>query len=96
LHVALYWRAEEPPAGDWLVHLSLLDREGREQVALTAPPVAGYPTGQWQAGDVWRGQFDLPLPAKLPAGVYRLRVQAQPPDGAPPEAFLSKALRIAP
>lgn len=96
LHVALYWRAAVQPRGDWQVAIHLLDREQTERAGITAAPVGGYPTGQWQAGDVWRGQFHLPVPADAPSGAYRLRIQPLPSLGRPPEPFLTDRLTIGP
>ncbi|MGB3062613.1 MAG: hypothetical protein WBE17_23025, partial [Anaerolineae bacterium] len=44
------------------------------QVVSEAGPLAsaGYPSSQWQPGEIVRGQLDLTLPADLPAGVYRV------------------------
>ena len=95
-HVALYWRAEVQPGSDWQVALSLVDSEGREWGRVLGEPVGGYATSLWQAGDVWRGQFNLGLPGDAPAGRYRLRVQLIAPDGAAGEEFLSEPFAVAP
>ena len=100
LHTSLTWRAETQPGGDWQVAIDLVDSEGREWAGLVAEPVEGYPTSLWQAGDVWRGQFNLALPGEAPSGKYRLRVRLLAPDGAPggggvpSEPFLSKPLTV--
>jgi hypothetical protein len=96
LHVALYWQARAQPSGDWQVAIHLLDSDNAERVGLAAAPVGGYPTGQWRAGDVWRGQFHLRVPADAPPGVYRLRIQPLPPMGRLPEPFLTDRLAIGP
>jgi mannosyltransferase len=96
LHVALYWWAAAQPRGDWQVEIHLLDRQQIEWAGIRAAPVGGYPTGQWQAGDVWRGQFHLAVPADTPPGAYRLRIQPMPSLGAPPEPFLTDRLSIGP
>jgi hypothetical protein len=59
-----------------------------------AEPAGAYPTSHWQAGDVWRGQFNLALPAHAPPGRYGLRVGPIAPDGATPEPFLSEPLDV--
>jgi mannosyltransferase len=90
----LYWRAETRPSGDWQLTIGLVDSEEREWVGLAAEPVGGYPSSLWQAGDVWRGQFNLALPVDAPLGRYRLRVQLLAPGGAPLEPFLSEPLTV--
>ena len=47
-----------------------------------APPVSGYPTDQWRAGEVLRGRQNWQLDPMLPAGDYRLTVEMIAPDGA--------------
>jgi mannosyltransferase len=94
LHADLYWRANELPAGDWSVQMSLVDGDGRERVGFTAAPVVAYPTSRWLPGDVWRGQFDIPIPADATPGRYRLRLVLQAPGGTPGEPFLSNPVPI--
>ena len=101
LQANLYWRTETQPGGDWRVAISLVDSEEREWAGLVAEPVVGYRTSLWQAGDVWRGQFNLALAGNAPQGGYYLRVQllapeggTPPPGGAMSEPFLSKPLTV--
>jgi hypothetical protein len=94
LHLNLYWRAEAQPSGAWAVDIAVIDRDGREWAGLRAEPVGNYGTDLWQEGDVWRGQFNIPLPADLPTGRYRLRVQPISPGGASPGEFLSEPLNV--
>jgi hypothetical protein len=96
LHVNLYWQAVGQPDGVWQVVLSLVDAEGRALTSGRGELVTNYPTSQWQSGDVWRGQFDLPIPSDVPADWYRLQVQPLAPDGSTPEPFLSERLRVGP
>ena len=51
-------------------------------------PAGAYATSLWQAGDVWRGQFDLPLPGSAPPGHYRLQVSPLAPEGGEQEPFV--------
>jgi hypothetical protein len=55
-----------------------------------------YPTSNWQAGDTWRGQFNLVIPGDAPAGRYRLQVQPISPDETPSDPFLSEPLAVQP
>jgi mannosyltransferase len=96
LHVNLYWQAESQPSGDWQLAMDLVDREGQEWTGIVADPVGSYPTSRWQAGDVWRGQFNLTVPGHASPGPYRLRVQPVAPDGRPSEPFLSRPLSVEP
>jgi hypothetical protein len=94
LHVNLYWRAETQPSGDWQVGIILEDSKGGQWANITAEPVGGFPTSEWQAGDVWRGQFNLPLSGDIPEGRYRLWFQPIMPDGVPLEPFKSEPMSV--
>jgi hypothetical protein len=94
LHLNLYWRAEAPPQGEWQLEIVLLDGGEGQRAAIAAEPVPGYATSRWQAGDVWRGQFDLPIPGDAAPGRYRLKIQPLAPDGSRPEPFLAGPLPI--
>jgi hypothetical protein len=61
---------------------------------LRAEPVPGYPTGLWQAGDVWRGQFNLLTPAHLPPGRYHVVVQPQSSGGTPLDPFATERVIV--
>jgi hypothetical protein len=94
VHVNLYWRASTDPSGDWQVAIALVDADGNEWGSIVAEPAGAYPTSRWQAGDVWRGQFNLALPSNAPPGRYRSRVGPIAPDGGTPEPFLSGPLEV--
>jgi len=58
LHVTFYWQAPTPLPTDWSPDLTFTLHLGTQR--LQAPLAGGaYPTGQWQAGEVVRGEFDL-------------------------------------
>ncbi|NIV31390.1 MAG: hypothetical protein GWN58_18415 [Anaerolineae bacterium] len=59
-----------------------------------AEPVGAFPTSQWQPDDIWRGQFNLALPANAAPGRYRLSVRPIAPDGTAREPFLSDPLLV--
>ncbi|MCC6169438.1 MAG: glycosyltransferase family 39 protein [Caldilineaceae bacterium] len=60
VHITLLWQAPDPLPAAWPADLRFSLRLGSQ--TLTAP-LAGeaYPTGQWQAGELVRGEFDLPF-----------------------------------
>jgi hypothetical protein len=94
LQINLYWQAESGPSGDWQLILALLDPDGQEQARTAAKPVRGYPTSLWKAGDVWRGQFNLGVPAAAKEGPYQLRIEPLAPDGTTPGVFLSEPIEV--
>ena len=58
VHFTIYWQAPDPLPADWPADLTMTLRLGGQQI--TAPLAGGaYPTGEWQAGELVRGEFDL-------------------------------------
>jgi mannosyltransferase len=96
LHAGLYWRAASQPGANRRVRLALVDSAGQVRATIEGEPASDYPTGLWQAGDVWRGQFSLPIPGDAPPGRYRLRVQVVAPDGSEPGSFVSDPIQVGP
>ena len=94
LHLDLYWRADERPAGDWSVWIGLLDGDGGQVGGRVAAPSTGFPTSLWQAGDIWRGQVDLPVAEDMLAGRYWLSILPTAPDGTPTGPFLTDPVQI--
>ena len=85
--VTTFWRADERPTKDLTVHLALLAPDGSTAAEACPELVEGYdmpptvrwhPTPAWQAGDVWRGQHILHLPAGLDSGNYTWQLSLQP------------------
>ena len=75
LRVALYWKALEDVAEDYVLSLELRDQAGRIQVRHAQRPVDGtYPTFQWEEGEVLRDWHDVPVPPDTPQGEYELVV----------------------
>ncbi|MGC8826677.1 MAG: hypothetical protein ACP5TV_06715, partial [Anaerolineae bacterium] len=69
LHAALYWQAQEHPAGIWRFQLWVDDA-----LWVDWTPLGGsFTTDQWSAGDLIRDQVDGFLPAGLSRGRHRLR-----------------------
>ena len=80
LHLNTWWRADQPPDGDYSFELLLDDR------TLGRFPLAGpaFPTGLWQPGQPWRGEISLPLPPDLAtAGNHTLALRLLAPSGQP-------------
>ncbi len=59
LHITLYWQAPDPLPADWPDDLDVSLTWGDVEVR---GPLAGglYPTGEWTAGALVRGEFDIP------------------------------------
>ncbi len=76
VHITIYWQAKAKPVSRWRVTLSLVDGWGNA-VASLQDDLAGpaYPTTEWQAGEIVRGEFDLYLPPEIKPDTYGLRLQ---------------------
>jgi 4-amino-4-deoxy-L-arabinose transferase-like glycosyltransferase len=69
LHIALYWRAREAPGRKIMMRLEL----GKGKAVVEADLVGeAYPTTQWTADEIVRGDHDLLVPSDLPPGEYPL------------------------
>jgi hypothetical protein len=84
LYVQYHWLATEKPVHDWTVFTHLVDPEnGRTLLAgKDSPPGNGsLPTTRWQPG--WRilDEYQMSLPADLPAGEYELEFGLYTADG---------------
>lgn len=74
--VALYWRATEDVAQDYVLSLQLKDTEGQVWLEQIGRPVDDtYPTTEWDEGEVLRDWHDLALPAAIPQGEYQVFVR---------------------
>ena len=73
LHLSLFWEAQHSPRADYTARLWLIDERGEFGGEVRAAPAgAQYPTGQWHAGEVLRGQYELMVDAAAPTGTYSL------------------------
>jgi hypothetical protein len=71
-----FWQTLAAPPQNRLAQLSLLDPAGKPAWQQHFPLTrADFPLGRWQAGDQWRGQHLLRLPATLAGGVHRWQLQ---------------------
>jgi uncharacterized membrane protein len=78
LTFSLFWQSlvDDQPA--YVVFAQLQDETGRPVALSETPPV--YPSEHWSAGGLLRDPREIPLPATLPAGTYRLAVGLLEPD----------------
>ncbi len=59
VHFTFYWQAPDPLPANWAQKAAFQLQLGQQ--TLSQPLVPGYPPDQWQAGDLLRGEFDLPF-----------------------------------
>jgi|GEM_PF-358088 len=75
LSLTCYWQALVKPARAYTVFIHLLDAEGRVRAQSDVQPRGGaYPSSLWDAGEIIRDDYTLPLPADLALGVYRIEI----------------------
>ncbi len=73
LRIGLFWEARTDLQKEYDLLLSLEDAGGRTWASVEAPlATPGYPTSQWTAGELVRGQQSLTIPAGAPNGPCRL------------------------
>lgn len=71
--LALYWQAPDSPQIDVQMTIRLQTEGGRTELWPTARPLGdAYPTDRWQAGQHWRGLYDLRMPPDIPSGEHDL------------------------
>lgn len=71
------WLAAEDPLEELTARLELVDSQGEPAAVFDLPPTS-YPTTDWRAGDIWRGQHLLHTPASLADGDYGWRLTLLP------------------
>lgn len=77
--LTLFWQVGEGGSADLQLKLTLLNDQSRPVYTVERPLVAAqFPTTLWQAGDRWRGQHRLRLPADLTSGTYVWQAQLLP------------------
>ncbi|GAB4158831.1 MAG: hypothetical protein Fur0021_29100 [Candidatus Promineifilaceae bacterium] len=68
LLVSLTWQAQTVPDKDYTAYVHVLDNAGNLLAQLDRPP-AGYPTSDWQPGEIIHDTYTIPLPPNTPPGV---------------------------
>jgi 4-amino-4-deoxy-L-arabinose transferase-like glycosyltransferase len=75
--MTLYWKSIAKTDKDYTVFVHLIDSSGRVRAQVDAQPRGGtYPTSIWDAGEVIRDDYTLPLPRDLAPGEYTIEVGA--------------------
>lgn len=73
VRVVHYFRVEEPCSGDYEVFLHAEAPGGQQVITDDHPPAAGrFPTSTWRAGEIWRDEDSVQVPAELSAGPLTL------------------------
>lgn len=80
--VPVWWCAKDAPAADYRLRLQLVDSTNQVSAESIGPLVhEGYPSSQWQEGQLLMGRPSLTIPANLEAGLYDIRLSLLKPDG---------------
>lgn len=81
LELLLRFQALRRPDADYILFVHFLDEQGQWLAGVDGPPLLGYyPTGIWDAGEVIVEPRTIVLPARLPAGRYRIGIGWYRPD----------------
>lgn len=79
--IELRFRALGRPAADYTVFAHLVDAAGQQVAGYDQPLTQGYyPSGLWEAGERIVHRHRLPIPPRLPEGVYTVRVGLYDPQ----------------
>lgn len=80
LTFSLFWQALDDVNQPYVVFAQLQDETSQPVALSETPPI--YPSDRWSAGTLLRDPREIPLPATLPSGGYRLAVGLLSPDGS--------------
>lgn len=95
LHIDLFWQSQTPAQTDLWALVSLGDLPGNRVIEARRPLGGrGYPTSQWETGEIVRDQLDLPLPPDLPRGEYPLHLAVYAEGGEPFETVTLGTIRV--
>jgi 4-amino-4-deoxy-L-arabinose transferase-like glycosyltransferase len=79
LSFSLFWQSLSDHNQAYVVFAQLQDQSNMPLALSESPPI--YPSQYWSTGTLLRDPREIPLPATLPAGTYRLVVGLLHPDG---------------
>ena len=71
LLVDLYWKAEAEMERSYTAFVHVLNESGVLVAQLDRLP-GGYPTSDWQPGEIIHDQYAIPIPEPFPSGTYTL------------------------
>jgi 4-amino-4-deoxy-L-arabinose transferase-like glycosyltransferase len=75
LELALYWEAPRDVQDDYTVQVQLRDDLGHVWAEEESRPAyGGYPTTEWERGEIIRDWHDVPVSVEAPEGEYHLSV----------------------
>lgn len=78
--VTLYWEARQSSLPDAKFRLRAVDADGKIWYERIVRPAGDrFPANLWEAGDRFKGQFSLELPAEAPLGRYWLELAPESP-----------------
>jgi len=73
VHLTLFWQALQAMNEDYTVFIHLVDPQGHIWGQKDNPPVDGfYPTTAWEASEMVRDQYDVPISPEAPPGRYSI------------------------
>ncbi len=85
LHLTWYWQANVQPTSAWWFTARLVSGADTEVASVSGPLVSElYPTLNWQAGEMVRGEHDMLIPDYVEPGRYQLQIflhTGNPADG---------------
>ncbi len=85
LHLTWYWQANSQPTAAWWFTARLVSGADTEVASVSGPLVSElYPTLNWQAGEIVRGEHDMLIPDYVEPGRYQLQLflhTGNPDDG---------------
>jgi len=74
LNVVLYWRTSQPIEANYKVFVHLIEDGSPLAQHDATPGLDGFPTSEWQLGEIVRDRHPLRLPSDLPEGAYTLQI----------------------
>ena len=83
LTLKLLWETLQAAPADYTTFVHVVNGAGELVAQQDRPPLAGFaPTHTWAPGQLLEDEYQLPLPADLPDGVYEIRLGLYAKDGS--------------